>query len=759
MICPYEVLSDGSDFVLKVNCNNCPLSPSIEDNPDCMEQMINLLSQNQGVTKIILSQRRDYEYNETQVSMLKEISKVYRNLIRNRKDFEFLSSVINNDKRLSSLYIKFKKIVLEKIKEDPIGSYVELIRLRRQVSLIADEKSDEEQKELNKFINGISKAIKLLENTEIISLLKEELAGFKIGNRAIYSRIFYPTIKPDFMYSKLMSTYPVKGEVVESYFLPDETEVTIFSTPNSVLNLYHIIPPELKLSEEKYNLLDTARSILAEHTPNKEEFTDPKRVRDVFYNVGRDLIEEIAERQEIILNEQESDQLAKILVRYTIGFGLVEILLEDENIQDITINSPLGKNRIFLTHGLHEDCYTNIIPTTADAESWASKLRMISGRPLDEANPVLDAEIEIPYARARVAVVSPPLNPTGLAFAFRRHRDKPWTFPLFIKTRMMNPLAAGLLSFLIDGSRTFLIAGTRSSGKTSLLGSFMIEILRKFRIITVEDTLELPVNFLIEESYNVQQLKVLSALSRSNEGGVSASEGIRTTLRLGDSCLFVGEVRSTEAQSLYEAMRIGALANVVAGTIHGDSPYGVYDRVVNDLKIPKTSFKATDIIIVANPIRTPDGLKRVRRITQITEVRKKWDEDPLKEKAFVDLMKYDSSKDELVVTDNLKNGDSEILKAIGSNVKEWAGNWDAIWDNILLRAKIKEELVNHAKMLGNSDLLEGSFVIQANDAFHKISSSVKEELGSLDSNEIFSRWKSWLQNSTRNIKKSNRYSF
>ena len=55
---------------------------------------------------------------------------------------------------------------------------------------------------------------------------------------------------------------------------------------------------------------------------------------------------------------------------------------------------------------------------------------------------------------------------------------------------MITPLAAGLISFLIDGARTMLIAGTRSSGKTSFLGSLMVEIMRKGRIVTVEDTLE-----------------------------------------------------------------------------------------------------------------------------------------------------------------------------------------------------------------------------------------------------------------------------
>ena len=79
-------------------------------------------------------------------------------------------------------------------------------------------------------------------------------------------------------------------------------------------------------------------------------------------------------------------------------------------------------------------------------------------------------------------------------------------------------------------------------------------------------------------------------------------------------------------------MRVGALANVVAGTIHGDSPYGVFDRVVNDLEVPKTSFKATDIVIVTNPVKTADGLHVSKRVINITEVRKHWAKDPLEEK-------------------------------------------------------------------------------------------------------------------------------
>ena len=227
-----------------------------------------------------------------------------------------------------------------------------------------------------------------------------------------------------------------------------------------------------------------------------------------------DLIEEVANYRGTRLKEDDVNELTEILIRYTVGFGLIEVLLEDEKIQDISINSPMGQTPMFIVHADYGDCITNIIPTPPEAESWASKLRMISGRPLDEANPILDTEIEIPQARARVAVIAPPLNPTGIAYAFRRHRDKPWTLPLFIENKMITPLAAGLISFIIDGTRTILIAGTRSSGKSSFLGAVLIEIMRRYRIITIEDTLELPTAAMRKLGYNIQSMKVRSALAK-----------------------------------------------------------------------------------------------------------------------------------------------------------------------------------------------------------------------------------------------------
>lgn len=756
----YNIVKEGSENILKVNYVNVPRIPSLEDDPLCMAKTIEVLISNPSVTKITFSQKHDYEYDYSQVKLLLEVGRLYKELVKQKEIFSY--SAINeaspdNTYNFAERYNEISNLVFNYLKKDPVGCFVELKRiLRRETIELEKEIDDEAINARERYISLIEYLKESLENTVLIQITQPYLAGFKVGERDIYRKVFSPTMKPDFMFTKIMATYPKDGEEVMNYNVGD-TEVVIFKLADNVQYLYHITPPEFKLTEDKYELLDMARKILSEHQPEEQDFVNPERMREVFYNVGKDLLEELTAQRNVKLSTKELEDLTQILIRYTVGFGLIEILLQDEKVQDITINSPTGQTPIYLVHSEYDECATNIMPTISDAESWASKLRLISGRPLDEANPVMDTDIEIPnIARSRVGVISKPLNPTGLAYAFRRHRDDPWTLPLFVKNGMINSFGAGLISFIVDGNRTMLVAGTRSAGKSSLLGSVMVEIMRKYRLITIEDTLELPVESLRKLNYNVQSMKVASALS-SGESEVPADQGIRTTLRLGDSALIIGEVRSTEARALYEAMRVGALANVVAGTIHGDSPYGVYDRVVNDLDVPRTSFKATDIIIVANPVKSADGLHKWRRVTQITEVRKDWEDDPNLEKGFVDLMKYNSKTDTLEPTDELLNGDSEILKSIAGNVKEWAGNWDSVFENIELRGKVKQKLVDMAEREKDDRILEAQFVINANDQFHKISDKVKEDTGKLDSKKILFRWEEWLKQEVKRMKSERKY--
>ncbi len=749
----YQVVREGNEEILKVNSDSWQFTPSVEDVPSVMSTVIDMLVSSPGIKRIIFHQRKKFVYSYDQTQILLEIAGIYSHLIKNKRvlsisqwGFDEVSSRFYGDK-----IGEIQHLVMNLLRSDPLGSYVETKRILREERILLQRDNDERiVKARVNYISLLTEITTLLDNTKLIQLMGDRLDGFHLGDRSLYRDVFRAVITPDFMYTRLRANPPLDGEELDFYSV-ESNEVTLYKMPHDTKTYYHAVPIEFKLKEDEYELLDLAKNVLAGHKPRNEEFLDPSRMRETFYNIGKDLLDELAKNKGYDVKYDRICELAKILVRYTVGFGLIEVLLSDKKVQDITINSPIGKSPIFLVHQDYGECYTNILPSFDDAESWATKFRLISGRPLDEANSVLDTELSIPGARSRVAVMTRPLSPDGLAFAIRRHRDRPWTLPLFVNNRMISPLGAGLISFLIDGARTMLVAGTRSSGKTSLLSSFLVEIMRKYRVITIEDTLELPVEYMRKLGYNIQNMKVRSALSKGGSE-MSADDGIRTSLRLGDSSLIVGEVRSLEAKALYEAMRTGALANVVAGTIHGASPYGVYDRVVNDLEVPKTSFKATDIIAIANPVKTADGLSTWKRVLQITEVRKHWTNDPIEERGFVDLMRYDTKKDELIPTADLLNGESEVVKSIAGNVREWVGNWDAVWENILLRSKIKQSLVEYARKTNNPEIIESNFVVASNDMFHRLIEQVRGEVGSIDSNRVFHEWDDWVRKSIKGKK-------
>ncbi len=738
-----EVRREGGEDILYMNYAGAPYVPSIADLPEVMARAVDALMENPNVSRMIFSQQKNYNYDFKETSFLLEIAQLYIQFIKQEKVLS-REKLGGDDAEFPKRYNAIFSFMFA-LKSDPIGAYFDLKKILMEEK-IRFENRGTSSGELSYF-NLLKKMVAMIESTAFFREASSHFDGHSSGSREIYSKIFKPDVIPNFTFTRLVSNLPEDAEIVDQYKIAqesyDESLVTILRKKDESKLFYHLVPPENSLSEAQNELLNLARGVLVEHQPKAEEFVDTERTRNVFFNVSKDLISELATSRNIKLSYGELNKLSTILVRHTIGFGIIEVLLQDKKLQDIVLNAPIPKNVVFVRHEEFDECSTNIMPSSEDADSWAAKFRMISGRPLDEANPILDTQLEIGKLRARIAIIQQPLSPDGLAYAIRRHREEPWTLPLFIKNKMINPFAAGLMSFLVDGSRTLLVAGTRSSGKTSLLGSLMLEILSKYRVLVVEDSLELPVESMRNLNYDILRMKVRSALLKTSSE-VSAEEGIRTSLRLGDSSLIVGEVRSEEAKALYEAMRVGALANVVAGTIHGASPYAVFDRVVNDLGVPATSFKATDIIIVCNPIKSPDGLHSWKRVLQVSEVRKHWQKDPLEEKGFVDLLKYNVEKDEIETTEDLINGDSEVIKDIASNVKGWAGNWDAIYDNILLRAKIKKEIVDIAEKINMPSLLEASFNSLSNGAFHKISDSVREEIGLPKSERVFPEWQRWL---------------
>jgi hypothetical protein len=137
-------------------------------------------------------------------------------------------------------------------------------------------------------------------------------------------------------------------------------------------------------------------------------------------------------------------------------------------------------------------------------------------------------------------------------------------------------------------------------------------------------------------------------------------------------------------------------------------------------------------------------------VTHITEIRKAWQEDPSLEGGFLNLMEYDAKDDQLKPTRDLIEGETEVIKSIAGRVKEWVGNWDAVWDNINLRGNVKQMLVDYAhktgRIIGPAGLLEADFIVEANDMFHRIFAKLKEETGYPDSKRVLTEYEHWLKN-------------
>jgi flagellar protein FlaI len=739
MVCDYDY--DEESQTMRINCLGCVYGASIEDFDVCMAKTIDKLSEVKKPVRIVFAERMEHEYGFSDSRLLLEIAMALEKISKER--IISLGNIVLPDcEEDAGPRYTFLNRLYNEIRYDPINAYKELLREIRHMRVRANRETGAKKACVEHYMNRTLIPIKnILESCELIRLAMDRLSEHK--NRSLYREIFNPSVRPNFMYTRYVTAPPADSELIERYNV-GESLVEIYKIHGNVRKFYHIIPPEFRLEEEEYALLDNARKLIGKHEPKESELAEPARVRENLYRISLDMLTDLSKRDNTKIDVNKLKSLANILTRYTAGLGILEIFLEDEKIQDISVNSPVGKLPIFIYHSDHEQCETNIVPSREDADSWATRFRLVSGRPLDEANPVLDTEINVPGGRARVAAITRTLSPEGLGFAFRRHREKPWTFPLFIRNRMIDPFAAAMLWFIMDGARTLLIAGTRSSGKTSFLGACMVQIMPKLRTITVEDTLELPVEALRNLNYNIERMKSRSVITRI-ETELPAEEALRTALRLGDSCLIVGEVRSSEALALFEAMRIGAMANVVAGTIHGDSAYGVFDRVVNDLGVPPTSFKAMDIITICNMLKTPDGLHSFRRVVEMTEVRKHWKNDPLEEGGFVNLFEYSAAEDRLKPSKTLLMGESFVLNEIASRIREWRGRWDAVWNNIKLRENIMSTLVNYAEQKKRPDILEAENVINSNSQFHLISDEVKQETGELDSKMIYERWYNWLR--------------
>ena len=399
-------------------------------------------------------------------------------------------------------------------------------------------------------------------------------------------------------------------DVIERYEIPYGT-VTIGNTPDGQAE-YFLRPSEYKFGDDINSIINSVIDDI------RGSFASPPCVTPGnILSVAKSMI--IGHSDKLSMNASQTEEMVSVVHRYTMGLGIFEILLGDPRLEDIYIDAPCEKNRIHVTlNGIagfnsHIRCRTNLIVDKREVRNLISVLKRESGLPFCASSPVL--ETDMAGYEARATVIGHPMSPNGDAVAIRKHSRSPWTLTKLIGNGTIEPMAAGLLSYLVDSRCTFLICGARGAGKSSLMSALLFEFPLSQRILTIEDTSELPTERIRSMGYKVQSMLIDERMP--GDAQKRSEEALRVSLRLGESAIILGEVRGEEARTLYQSMRTGRAGSSIMGTIHGDSARSVYERVVHDMNISPDAFSATDIVVTMGTKRPKGSMRQYRRLNEI----------------------------------------------------------------------------------------------------------------------------------------------
>lgn len=460
-------------------------------------------------------------------------------------------------------------------------------------------------------------------------------------------------------------------DVMESYSTASST-VYIGNHRDGVLE-YAVVPLEYALTGDAESLVNDV--IVSTRTHFLTSRDVPSK-----WNIiakARDMMMKDVRMERICGNavslESTLSSFGDIVHRHISGLGIFDVLLADTRLEDIYIDAPCSDNRIHITmNGIngnsHVRCRTNLIADDREIMNLISFLKRSTGLHLSRSSPVMETDMCEHDARATIVV--PPMSPLGTAVAIRRHSSDPWTLARLVANGTIDPISAGLISFLVDMRSSFLICGARGAGKSSLLSAMMFEFPLSQRILTIEDTMELPCDAMRRIGYKVQSMLIDDTVD--NNISKRSDDALRVSLRLGESAIVLGEVRGNEARTLYQSMRTGKSGSSIMGTIHGDSADSVYKRVVHDLDISKEEFMSTDILITMGTTHSRGGSQQARRIIEMVSV----GDEPGQ---FIPLMENG------ILSKRLE--ESPVIRRI---LMSMSMTIDELISEVTLRAKIKE---------------------------------------------------------------------
>ena len=225
---------DEGKMQIRIDLLGSLYGPSIEDYEQCMGLVMDKILENKKVRSIVLAKDREYEYDYEQVKMLLEVADLIGELIREK----FISRKNLGSEECSRCYpdrsSKLQYIIVDLLRKDPIGAYVEVLREIRNMKMRLKKTASSKCYEcyMHYKENVLDRLGEKMENLQIIQQSKSHISGYHIGDRTLYRQLFMPVVRPNFMLTRYMLVPPEGGKSVDRYKIGD-TQVEIFKLPHA----------------------------------------------------------------------------------------------------------------------------------------------------------------------------------------------------------------------------------------------------------------------------------------------------------------------------------------------------------------------------------------------------------------------------------------------------------------------------------------------------------------------------------------------
>ncbi len=397
-------------------------------------------------------------------------------------------------------------------------------------------------------------------------------------------------------------------ELVDNYNVITDgivAHVKILKAKDKFTLLYNIDVPMLDPATKA--ILNEIRTQLIKEDPTKiqqlsQETSQKLKVEFL------DLVSNKLKRLMPGLQDSVYIDLSATLLHEMFGLGVIEILDNDPNLEEIVVND--SKSHVMVYHIKYGWLESNIkIESEAKIEAFSQQIARKVGRQITNLNPLLDAQL---MNGDRVNATLYPISTHGNTLDIRKFKAEPWTITQFLKIGTVSPELVAFVWQAIQYELSFIVTGGTAAGKTSILNVFLPFIPPNQRVITIEDTNELILpNFM-------HWVPMLTRQPNSEgKGEITMLDLLINSLRMRPDRLVVGEIRKKEdAQTLFEALMTG---HSVYATMHAETAQQVVKRLLSEpINLPDIEVATLDLIIASFRQRRT-GLRRILEVAEIVE--------------------------------------------------------------------------------------------------------------------------------------------